>query len=226
MSRHFSAKSKGFSVDLILVVLTLLMLSSTESSSAAGSVTLQGTIRDFCAPSIAGSCTQLSDFEGAIPGVVPNMVATTLTGGLPTPGPNILAGASNPTNFAKWYVDSPGFNLSAPFPLTLNESSPGVFTYNNSAFFPINGQLFGDQGRFANFHFTVHLQGLISFADPTSGADYFFNFGGDDDLWIFVDGKRFIDLGGVHGFASAGFTEETLKAAGLVANTPYTLDIF
>lgn len=204
----------------------LLALALGAALSPAGAVTLAGTIRDFCAPSIAGTCTQLSDFEGAIPGVVTGMVASTLTGGLPTPGLNIVTGASTAANFAKWYVDSPGFNLSTPASLTLVEGPAGTFTYSNPAFFPIDGLVFGNQGRVHNYHFTMHLEGLLSFSDPTAGADKIFSFTGDDDLWIFVDGKLVIDLGGVHGAASASFTEETLKGLGLVAGTTYDLDIF
>ncbi len=196
--------------------------------ASAASVTLSGTLRDFCAPSIGTSCTQLSDFEGAIPGVVTNMTGSTLVGGLPTAGASIAAGASSADNFAKWYVDSPGYNLSKAFSLSLAETSPGsgVYSYANGAFFPIDGELYGDQGRSHNYHFTLQLEGLLSFMDPTSGADYEFTFTGDDDLWVFVNGKRFIDLGGVHGAASGSFTEEDLKAAGLVAGTAYDLDIF
>jgi fibro-slime domain-containing protein len=196
--------------------------------ASAASVTLSGTLRDFCAPSIGGACEQLDDFEGAIPGVVTGMTGSSLVGGLPTAGASISAGASSADNFAKWYVDSPGYNMSKAFSLSLAETAPGsgVYSYANGAFFPIDGDLFGDQGRSHNYHFTLQLEGLLSFMDPTSGADYEFSFTGDDDLWVFVDGKRFIDLGGVHGAASGSFTEEDLKAAGLVAGTAYDLDIF
>ena len=202
------------------------LVAGSMLSVQAATVTLSGTIRDFCAPSIASTCTQLSDFEGAITGVVTDMVAPTLTGGLPTAGLNIGSGASSAANFAKWYVNSPGFNLSAPSSLTLTEGPPGIFSFGSSAFFPIDGMHFGNQGRAHNYHFTLHLEGLLSFSDPTPGADFSFSFTGDDDLWIFVNGQRFIDLGGVHGAASASFTEETLKAAGLAAGTQYDLDIF
>lgn len=207
-------------------LLPALAACAWASAASAATVTLTGTIRDFCAPSIASTCTTLADFEGAIPGVVPGMVMPTLTAGLPTAGPSIVAGASTAANFAKWYVDTPGFNLSTPTSLTLTEGPPGTFTFSDSAFFPIDGALFGDQGRIHNYHFTLHLEGLLSFSDPTPGADKIFTFTGDDDLWIYVDGKLVIDLGGVHGAASASFTEETLKSLGLVAGTPYDLDIF
>ncbi|HUF92828.1 MAG TPA: fibro-slime domain-containing protein [Candidatus Limnocylindria bacterium] len=188
-------------------------------------MTLTGTIRDFCAPS-TDTCTRLSDFEGSISGVVANMTATTLTGGLPTPGPNIAAGASSAENFAHWYVDSPGFNVSESFELVLTEGPAGTFSFASSSFFPIDGQLLGNQGRSNNFHFTLHLEGQLSFDNPTPGPDRTFSFTGDDDLWIFVNGQRFIDLGGVHGAASASFSEETLIAAGLVPGVAYDLDIF
>lgn len=200
----------------------------TWSSGLGAVVVLSGTVRDFCAPDItsAPTCTRLTDFEGATPGLVAGMVGSTLSAGLPTPGPSITTGASSAANFAKWYVDTPGFNLSMPTTLTLIEGSPGLFTYTDSTFFPINGALYGNQGRSNNYHFTMHLEGVLSFDDPTAGADKSFSFTGDDDLWIFVDGKLVLDLGGVHGPASGSFTEETLKGHGLLAGTSYDLDIF
>jgi fibro-slime domain-containing protein len=203
-----------------------LIALSTGAAANAGSVTLDGTIRDFCAPDIASRCTRLTDFEGAIPGVVKGMVAPTLTNGLPTPGPSLAAGASNAANLAKWFVDSPGFNQSAEYDVTLTEGAPGVFSYSNNAFFPIDNQLMGNQGRTHNYHFTLHLEGTLSFDDPTAGNDFFFTFTGDDDLWVYVNEQLFLDLGGVHGAATASFTEEDLKAGGLIAGQKYLLDIF
>jgi fibro-slime domain-containing protein len=188
----------------------------------ADPVTLTGTIRDFVAPS-TGTVTQLSDFEGAITGVVTGMVSSTLNAsGLPDyVGGG--SGATNATNFAKWFVDSPGFNDSDAFSLTLNETSPGsgVYVYSNSSFFPIDGQMLGNQGRGHNYHFTLHLEGLVSFKATDT-----FNFTGDDDLWIYVGGKLAIDLGGVHGAASATITGASLIALGLAADTVYDFDVF
>ena len=205
--------------------LTLVGMCTLAMASEAGAVTLQGRIRDFCAPS-TDTCTQLADFEGAIPGLVTGMVASTLTNGVPTAGPNIAAGASSAENLARWYADSPGYNLGQDFSLELTETSPGVFSYSSSSFFPIDGQLYGNQGRSHNYHFTLQLGGELSFDDPTSGPDYNFAFTGDDDLWVFVVGMLAMDLGGVHGAVSDSFSEETLKALGLVAGQTYSLDIF
>ncbi len=205
---------------------TVLAASIAWSAGAAASVVLTGTIRDFCAPNISATCTRLTDFEGSITGVVTGMVGSTLSGGLPTAGANITSGASSATNFAKWYTDSPGYNVSTAASLTLTEGPAGTFTYSNNSFFPIDGLLYGNQGRSHNYHFTMHLEGQLSFDDPTAGADKNFTFTGDDDLWIFVNDKLVLDLGGVHGAASGGFTEETLKTLGMAAGTAYNLDIF
>ncbi len=195
--------------------------------AGARSLTLSGTIRDFCAPDIQGTCTQLSDFEGALPGLVANMTGTSLVGGLPVAGPAINTGASSAANFAKWFVDTPGYNVSQPFSLTLDEGPAGVFSYSNTSFFPIDGQLYGNQGRAHNYHFTLQLGGFLTFADPNPGTpDYSFSFTGDDDLWIFVNGQRFMDLGGVHEPEGASFTEEDLKAGGLLPNTRYAWAMF
>ena len=191
------------------------------SSAGAGQITLTGRIRDFCAPGITG-CTQLADFEGSIPGLVQNMTLDTLIGGVPVAGPNIVAGASTAANFAKWYTDSPGYNMSQDFSLTLTEGAPGVYSYSSNSFFPIDNQLYGNQGRDHNYHFTLQLAGFLSFSSPTQT----FSFTGDDDLWIFVNGKRFMDLGGVHTAVTGTFTGQDLLDAGLLANTQYSFDMF
>lgn len=204
-----------------------LLLTGLLGAGHTYAVPLNGTVRDFCAPSLAG-CTRLSDFEGAISGQVTGMVANTLTGGLPTAGANIVAGASSAENFAKWFVDTPGVNLAAPISIDLLETAPGsgTFQYTNNAFFPIDGALFGNQGLGNNFHFTVHFAGQLSFSDPTPAADQSFVFTGDDDIWVFVDGKLALDLGGVHVALTSSFSDETLKSLGLLADTSYAMDIF
>jgi fibro-slime domain-containing protein len=205
---------------LVTVVATLAILFLGIGTASAFSLT--GTIRDFCAPGIE-NCTQLSDFEGAITGLTTGMVSSTLTAGLPTYIASNGYGATTADNFAKWYVDSPGYNVSTPFSLTLTETMPdsGIFSYSSSAFFPIDGQLYGNQGRSHNYHFTMHLEGLTSF----KAADTFY-FYGDDDLWIYVDGKLAMDLGGVHAGIGQTITGADLIALGLSENTLYDFDVF
>lgn len=203
---------------LATAIVTVVVLSLVSSTASA--INLSGTIRDFCAPGITG-CTQLTDFEGTIPGLTTGMLSNTLTAGLPTYVAEDGTGNTTAANFAKWYVDTPGYNLSAPITLSLTETSPGIFSYSSSSFFPIDGQLYGNQGRDHNFHFTMHLEGLTSFKATDT-----FTFTGDDDLWIYINGILAIDLGGVHPAASKTITGANLIALGLSENTLYDFDVF
>ena len=151
--------------------------------------------------------------------------------------PGILTNPWNdyldPASFRELFNDVPGVNLSAPLTLTLNLQADGTYVFDAKTapnmggvpkgFFPIDGLLYGnysgDGGRH-NFHFSFELHGDFIYDDA---AGQIFEFNGDDDVWVFVNGRIVVDLGGRHSPKSM-FVD--MNRLGLTHGKPYRLSFF
>ena len=114
-------------------------------------------------------------------------------------------------NFANWFNDVPGVNLSRPLAISLNRrANTNIYTFddrtdatytNRGGFFAIDGELFGNSSGTPvhNFHFTFELS--TSFLYRRGGGQAF-TFTGDDDVFVYIDNKLVIDIGGVHSAVS------------------------
>ena len=205
----------------ILAASLFILGISAVSAASAASVTLSGTVRDFTPGALVPGSSN-PDFESGIGGVVPGMVASTLSGSAPTPvkfgAPGYITSAAS---FAQW------FGAAAPskaYSITLNETAPGsgIFSYASNSFFPIDGQLLGNQGRSHNYHFTYQIAASFGYAPGTGQS---FTFTGDDDVWVFFDKQLGIDLGGVHGATSRTVNLDTLFGPGKAVGN-YAFDFF
>ena len=169
---------------------------------------LKATVRDFSASH--------PDFEENYPsgldaGVVERTLGTDdkpVYAGKPT-----TPSTSGVANFDTWFHDTP-LSLAQPheLPLLPAAEEPGLFSFVDDSFFPIDGQLLGNEGRGHNFHFTLEASTTFEYR----GGEVF-SFSGDDDMWVFINRQLAIDLGGTHSRLSAEVALDDFAATGGMA---------
>ncbi len=194
-------------------------------SVAAGSGGAGGD--PFCGTKVTGT---LRDFHSAHPdfekflGDDKNIVKADL-GGDKKPvyaGNPTTATTTGKANFDQWYRDVAGVNMTFPLTIQLVDMGGGIWGYDNQTFFPLDNQGFGNEGNPHNYHFTFELHTAFIY----KGFEVF-EFIGDDDVWVFINNKLAINLGGVHGAESGTIDLKQNEAMlGLTSGKVVSLDLF
>lgn len=129
--------------------------------------------------------------------------------------------------FNEWYRDVEGVNMRFEREIELLETpvGSGVYTFESNDFFPIaptEGHGATPPGQNRNFLFTTEIRTRFTYL-----AGQVFEFLGDDDLWIFVNGKLALDLGGMHGPREAIIDFDAQAAElGIRVGQAYSMDVF
>jgi fibro-slime domain-containing protein len=126
-------------------------------------------------------------------------------------------------NFYRWFHEVPGKSKEITGQsLSFEKISDGVYQYGGTGrnIFPLDNipeaKQFsaGDYSKNShNFYFTMNMS--IPIIIEADGSEEF-DFSGDDDVWVFLNGKLVLDIGGVHERLSADFKIGTPDASGKI----------
>jgi fibro-slime domain-containing protein len=168
------------------------------------------------------ACPGLLGDTLSVVGLYATPVAKQLTA---RPCPGVRNSFPQFTRFEDWYQNKPGVNLVFDIQIPLYDTGRGSVLFKSDAFFPLDDKGFadkikGEDGKLHNYGFTTHVLRHFTYKKGQT-----FTFAGDDDAWVYVEGKLALDLGGLHQKRSGTVNLDQITPP-LVEGNTYRLDFF
>jgi fibro-slime domain-containing protein len=213
----------------------------TDVSSKPDKLVLPIIFHDFKGWNEADAAARHPDFQHfqgngrgfagiAQPMLGPAGVPVHVAGCWPTPGPaypSLLTANGCPQSgaplpawdpaidwFGMWYVDNATYNKTIVQTMTLPPIAGGAFQYTDLSFFPIDGLGWGNTpGQVHNYGFTSVVRTWFEYTGTASLSFY-----GDDDVWVYVNKRLAVDLGGTHQQATGSVTLDAANGHGYVCD--------
>lgn len=212
------------------------------------------TYRDFVSIPL-GTTPRHPDFEAAFAGedVTPLLVKSALdANGKPVMDGRCSQGnvtaaqcpygqmLTTAANFNQWYRDVMGVNVVIPGTLLLPRQGTASYVYDSGTrgFFPVDGKGWTatnppmegtsvanadvNDGRSHDFGFSTEVRYFFQYRGGEA-----LTFSGDDDLWIFINRRLALDLGGLHHRIEKSLSvDQSAAALGVTVGGLYEIALF